>query len=135
MYCTRTISRSLHPTYTVGIYTGHWHTKETLIRPLRLRGNTRQRGKITGFGGFSGTLIGWKSGKTNHSYVPLWDRIEGAWLWTLRGDSITDGWLKPDFVKKILVRPMNSSATSTSSLSGSCMGRYPKQFKTTFYPP
>ncbi len=27
------------------------------------------------------TLIGWKSGKT--TYVPLWDRMEGAWLWTL----------------------------------------------------
>jgi hypothetical protein len=30
--------------------------------------------------GFSETLIGWKSGKT--TYVPLWDRMEGAWLWT-----------------------------------------------------
>ncbi len=29
----------------------------------------------------SETLIGWKSGKT--TYVPLWDRMEGAWLWTL----------------------------------------------------
>ncbi len=38
--------------------------------------------------GFSGTLsgsseilIGWKSRKT--TYVPLWDRMKGAWLWTL----------------------------------------------------
>jgi len=31
--------------------------------------------------GSSETLIGWKSGKT--SCVPLWDRIDGAWLWTL----------------------------------------------------
>jgi hypothetical protein len=30
--------------------------------------------------GSSETLIGWKSGKT--TYVPLWDRMEGAWLWT-----------------------------------------------------
>jgi hypothetical protein len=30
--------------------------------------------------GSSGTLIGWKSGQT--TYVPLWDRMEGAWLWT-----------------------------------------------------
>ena len=30
--------------------------------------------------GFSGTLIGWKSGQT--TFVPLWDRMEGAWLWT-----------------------------------------------------
>ncbi len=28
--------------------------------------------------GSSGTLIGWKSGQT-----PPWDRMEGAWLWTL----------------------------------------------------
>jgi hypothetical protein len=31
----------------------------------------------------SGTLIGWKSGQT--TYVPLWGRIEEAWLWTLVG--------------------------------------------------
>ncbi len=29
----------------------------------------------------SGTLIGWKSCQTPS--VPLWDRMEGAWLWTL----------------------------------------------------
>ncbi len=34
--------------------------------------------------GSSETLIGWKSGKTC-TYVPLWDRMEGAWLWTLLG--------------------------------------------------
>jgi hypothetical protein len=28
----------------------------------------------------SGTPIAWKSGQT--TYVPLWDRMEGAWLWT-----------------------------------------------------
>jgi hypothetical protein len=31
--------------------------------------------------GSSGTLIGWKSGQT--TFVPLWDRMEGAWLRTL----------------------------------------------------
>jgi hypothetical protein len=31
--------------------------------------------------GSSGTLIGWKSAQT--TFVPLWDRMEGAWLWTL----------------------------------------------------
>ncbi len=31
--------------------------------------------------GSSGTLIGWKSGQTTH--FPLWDQMEGAWLWTL----------------------------------------------------
>jgi hypothetical protein len=30
--------------------------------------------------GSSETLNGWKSGKT--TYVTLWDRMEGAWLWT-----------------------------------------------------
>jgi hypothetical protein len=30
--------------------------------------------------GSSETLIGWKSGRT--SYVPLCDRMKGAWLWT-----------------------------------------------------
>jgi hypothetical protein len=32
---------------------------------------------------------------------------------SLRGDSITDGRSKPDFVLEILVRPNSSSATST----------------------
>ncbi len=31
--------------------------------------------------GSSGTLIGWISGQT--TFVPLWDRMEGAWLRTL----------------------------------------------------
>jgi hypothetical protein len=30
--------------------------------------------------GSSVTLIGWKSGQT--TFIPLWDRMEGAWLWT-----------------------------------------------------
>ncbi len=30
--------------------------------------------------GSSATLIGWKSGQT--TFIPLWDRMEGAWLWT-----------------------------------------------------
>jgi hypothetical protein len=37
--------------------------------------------------GSSGTLIGWKSGQT--TFVPLWDRMEGAWLRTLAADSET----------------------------------------------
>ncbi len=32
--------------------------------------------------GFSETFIGWKFEKT--TYVPLWDRMEGAWLWTTK---------------------------------------------------
>jgi hypothetical protein len=31
--------------------------------------------------GSSGTLVGWKSGQP--TFVPLWDRMEGAWLRTL----------------------------------------------------
>jgi hypothetical protein len=31
--------------------------------------------------GSPGNLIGWKSGQT--TFVPLWDQMEGAWLWTL----------------------------------------------------
>ncbi len=40
----------------------------------------------------SETLISWKSGK--NTYIPLWDRMEGAWLWTLE-DKVrkeTTGW-------------------------------------------
>ncbi len=33
--------------------------------------------------GSSGTLIGWKFGQT--TYFPLWDRMEGSWLWTQHG--------------------------------------------------
>ncbi len=44
---------------------------------------------------------------------------------------MTDGWLK--LVKEILVRPVSSSATQTSSQSVSCMRRQIPS--TTFYPP
>ncbi len=40
--------------------------------------------------GSSETLIGWKSGKT--TYVPVWDRMEGAWQWTL-GKIFIDLWI------------------------------------------
>ncbi len=53
-----------------------------------------------------------------------------------RGVSITDGRSKPDFALD-MVWPMSSSATSTRSQSGSCMGRWIpfKPVWTTFYPP
>ncbi len=35
--------------------------------------------------GSFGTLIDWKSCQT--TFVPLWDRMEGAWLRTLKGNS------------------------------------------------
>jgi hypothetical protein len=41
----------------------------------------------------SGTLIRWKSGQT--TFVPLWDRMEGAWLRTL--ETIVWNPLPPDF--------------------------------------
>jgi hypothetical protein len=37
--------------------------------------------------GSSGTLISWKSGKTTD--VPLWDQMEGAWLWTQEALCVT----------------------------------------------
>ncbi len=37
--------------------------------------------KISMQTGSSETLIGWKSGQT--TFVPLWDQMEGSWLWTL----------------------------------------------------
>jgi hypothetical protein len=33
--------------------------------------------------GSSGTPIGWKSDQT--TFVPLWNRMEGEWLWTQLG--------------------------------------------------
>jgi hypothetical protein len=44
--------------------------------------------------GASETFIGWKSRKI--TYVPLWDRMEGAWLWTL---IITDNLMLISFTK------------------------------------
>jgi hypothetical protein len=42
--------------------------------------------------GSSGTLIGWKSGQTT-TYVPLWDRMEGAWLWWTQGRRFHYRWV------------------------------------------
>ncbi len=36
--------------------------------------------------GSSEILIGWKSGLT--TFVRLWDRMEGAWLWTQKKKSL-----------------------------------------------
>jgi hypothetical protein len=46
--------------------------------------------------GSSGTLIGWISGQT--TFVPLWDRMEGAWLRTqiLGGTYFPAGMLPED---------------------------------------
>jgi hypothetical protein len=41
--------------------------------------------KLINATGFSETLIGLKSGKI--TYVPLWDRMEGAWLWTQKNST------------------------------------------------
>jgi hypothetical protein len=52
-----------------------------------MNGIFQKQGGKTGFcrnrsmqTGSSGTLIGWISGQT--TFVPLWDRREGAWLRT-----------------------------------------------------
>ncbi len=42
--------------------------------------------KAININGSSETLIGWKSGKT--TYIPLWTRKEGAWLWTRKERAI-----------------------------------------------
>jgi hypothetical protein len=52
--------------------------------------------------GSSGTLIGWKSGQT--TFVPLWDRMEGAWLRTLSADRPVENiWFGLSKVKTTLV--------------------------------
>ncbi len=58
------------------------------LRRYYMNGRFKYREVKTGFcrktgmqTGSSGTLIGWESGHS--TYVPLWDRMEGAWLWTL----------------------------------------------------
>ncbi len=45
--------------------------------------------------GSSGTLIGWISGQT--TFVPLWDRMEGAWLRTLAGWSFSNSIVRLHF--------------------------------------
>jgi hypothetical protein len=52
-----------------------------------MNGRFQMQGGKTGFcrkismqTGSSETLIGWKSGQT--TFVPLWDQMEGSWLWT-----------------------------------------------------
>jgi hypothetical protein len=50
-------------------------TARHLAWPAQLHDSRRKANRS------SGTLIDWKSGKT--TYVPLWDRIEVTWLWTL----------------------------------------------------
>ncbi len=75
------------------------------MRTFVIRGGTPWTGDFkcrevkTGFcrnrsmqAGCSGTLIGWKSGQT--TYVPLWDRMEGAWLWTLGSHLPIVRWLR-----------------------------------------
>jgi hypothetical protein len=65
------------------------HSSDLLLRRWTWTGDFNFREVKTGFcrkrwtqTGSSGTLIGWKSGQT--TFIPLWDRMEGAWLWTLR---------------------------------------------------
>ncbi len=63
-------------TYTISLRRWTW-TGDFKCREVKT-GFFRKRWTQTGS---SGTLIGWKSGQT--TIIPLWDRMEGAWLWTL----------------------------------------------------
>jgi hypothetical protein len=56
-----------------------------------------QGGKTLDFAGSSETFIGWYSGKT--TFVPLWERIEGAWLWTLGSLMEGHNWFLNQFVE------------------------------------
>ncbi len=51
--------------------------------------------------GSSVTLIGWISGQT--TFVPLWDRMEGAWLRTLGGSPMVLSY----FILRFSVRNMS----------------------------
>jgi hypothetical protein len=63
--------------------------EDVFLRRYDMNGSFQMQGGKTGFcrnrsmqTGSSWTLIGWISGQT--TFVPLWDRMEGAWLWTLQ---------------------------------------------------
>ncbi len=75
--------------------------------------------------GSSGTLIGWKSGQT--TFVPLWDRMEGAWLRTQRRRSWT-GDFKCREVKTGFCRNISMQTGSSGTLIGWKSGQ------TTFVP-
>ena len=62
---------------------------------------------------FSGTLICWKSGQT--TFVPLWDRMEGAWLRTL--ETIVWNPLPPDFPCYTPPSPSTKKTSATGTLS------------------
>ncbi len=75
--------------------------------------------------GSSGTLIGWKSGQT--TFVPPWDRMEGAWLRTQGWTSIwycEKGMPQKDTLDNlrtpVCFRILSSSFTSVSIFSFSC---------------
>ncbi len=60
--------------------------------------------------GSSGTLIGWKSGQT--TFVPLWDRMEGAWLRTLLSQVFFGYSALPTFMIFFIAWCMNPSTFS-----------------------
>jgi hypothetical protein len=68
-------------TPTPSLYIYHHQRRYDMTGDFKCRevktGFCRNRSMQTGS---SGTLIGWKSGQT--TYVPLWERMEGVWLWT-----------------------------------------------------
>jgi hypothetical protein len=70
--------------------------------------------------GSSKTPIGWKYGKT--TYVSLWDRMEGPWLWTLYTAGIQDGMNSPG--SKV---PVNVVLGLEVGHAGSDLGRHVDQ--------
>ncbi len=75
---TRVQSRQLKCFYIWGCTTRTGYFKCREVKTGFYRNKSMQTGS-------SGTLIGWKSGQT--TFVPLWDRMEGAWLRTLLWDA------------------------------------------------
>ncbi len=76
----------------------------------------------------SGTLIGWKSGKT--TFVPLWDRMEGSWLWTLYycwHSSLGHSLLFINFSRSSSNRNIYKSPFVNSAPSRSCLDYSMKQ--------
>ncbi len=86
----------------------------TVLRRHDMNGSSQMREVKTGFYlqrsmqiGSSETLIGWKLRIT--TFFPLWDRMEGAWLWT---QCIKIFWLTPGYGKIISCRRVRGRPTT-----------------------
>ncbi len=97
------------------------------LRRYDMNGRFKYREVKTGFfrktwmqTGSSGTLIGWKSGQT--TYVPLWGRMEGAWLWIQ--------WLLVEMVLLIYIAHWSDPNRFCQALFF-CLGRDQSSFRLT----